>query len=795
MEDPPSTPLSSQSTESVYSIHRASTSQNFSDDETDLAVAQTPDAPQTKTVLDTSRQQGSHSDETTTSTITITTTTTGASTDSNSHQRGKKVKILPLHLPGPLPALPATAPLPDLEDFNLRREQLRNPLFVAISKVLIVYGNAWQSATDLVGYVHGTGNRSDQLGRTPKGTVQGAISTALALASALGTFEPIEKERMNATTYYRMATQVLDPASSDIESDSTMSVTSKGSSSQKASSVRRGKSREAKTPPPPSSSSQATEPPSLPIPSQQPDNLNKRRTPRSGWSSAGSMSPESSENEDDDNVQRGDHSRRKSSKRTRTRSPYEEDDSISYDFEGSPKLQAHDPDINQSSLVNLAIDPMQSEEQAQASSTVTVQESDFPDRRADFRLRMDVEPKMFAVEQQVGYTYVKQRTHERKRLPKADCEDGFAVSDLKFRGGYLGRLFCITDGHGGRACSSFVIATIPGAMQVILGKYKPTDLSLASVQDQIKTQITEAIRLMDKEYLDYKKQQYLLYKAKKIPNDPGSDGTTLSVNIFIGQWIININLGNTRSILGVREAPGQWKVDFSSEDHVPSLERLAVTIHANGGEFVTHDDTVIKFDPTLKNDKKHRQSLKGSRIRVKDAASNLYGIPYRTRSGQNASVHLGACVGDVLYKLDPARPVLSNKPDITFIDTSSIEPGFLLMASDGLWENVKKGAKVQEQNSAVCQYVVDKMERGWGFQRIVTTMSDREGETELYTDPIQEYTDITAILVGIGDVENVKVQLAVSDSEAASKSASASGLTTSLPTSPLPTDAEPTAGH
>lgn len=65
------------------------------------------------------------------------------------------------------------------------------------------------------------GNRADaSSGRTPKGTIQGAISTALALAAALRTFDPIEKQRMNSTTYYRMDARTLEPPSLDvIESD------------------------------------------------------------------------------------------------------------------------------------------------------------------------------------------------------------------------------------------------------------------------------------------------------------------------------------------------------------------------------------------------------------------------------------------------------------------------------------------------------------------------------------------------------------------------------------------------
>jgi len=78
---------------------------------------------------------------------------TNDSEASKARQRKKKAKAaaVPIHLPGPLAALPNTTTLPDLEDFNLMPEQMKNPLFVAISRILIVYGNAWQSANDLVG--------------------------------------------------------------------------------------------------------------------------------------------------------------------------------------------------------------------------------------------------------------------------------------------------------------------------------------------------------------------------------------------------------------------------------------------------------------------------------------------------------------------------------------------------------------------------------------------------------------------------------------------------------------------
>ncbi|KAG0293053.1 Protein phosphatase 1L [Linnemannia gamsii] len=504
----------------------------------------------------------------------------------------------------------------------------------------------------------------------------------------------------------------------------------------------------------------------------------KKRKPVSGWAS----DTLSSGSSDDDSMVSADtdrktdsRTRQKSTRETRKGSPSSattrlkppvKKESIPNGLKKLPKGYVYDTEINQSALMNLSVNPSQTGEFMQHLKGKNALENNFPDRRGEFGVDLTQEPSTFALEQQIGYTYPRLRNSRRERLPKADCEDGYSITDLKHNGEFLGRLFCLTDGHGGRACSSFVIATIPGAMQVILGKYRPQDLSLPNVQELVKSQITEAVRLIDKEYLDYKKQQYILYKEKKITDDPGSDGTTLIVNVFIDKWIICLNLGDSRSLLSSRDGIGRWNVEFHSEDHTPALERLALTIYANGGEFVTHDDKVIRFDPNLRNDKKHRQSLKEARIRVRDGASNEYGIPYRTQNGQAASVNLGACIGDVLYKLDPVNPVLSCKPDITFIDISNIQQGFLLMASDGLWDYVQKSHhRTQDQNLTVSQFIGDKVDRGWNHQRIVHTLSDRESSGGLYSDSIQEYDDFTAILVTFGKQQLLQQQKQYQDQE------------------------------
>ncbi|KAF9965993.1 hypothetical protein BGZ70_003606 [Mortierella alpina] len=565
---------------------------------------------------------------------------------------------------------------------------------------------------------------------------------------------------MNHSTYYRLSRNLLGSVAlesplHDSDTDATVSDAISCSARRAATNSRRTEKKirvENSKSGQMSAALHVKRKPPLSKKPEKPSRNNKRKL-YSGWSSDSLISCNSGEDEVYQSMHLEQRKRAKST-RARTRAPTRlserasKQDALPNGLKKLPKGYVYDTELNQAALMSISVNPSQTGEYMQHLKGKNAKANDdFLDRRNDFSVDLEQEPNVFAVEQQVGYTYPRLRNSGRERLPKAECEDGFAVADLQHDGAFLGRLFCITDGHGGRSCSSFVIATIPGAMQVILGKYKPADLSESWVQEVVKSQITEAVRLIDKEYLEYKKQQYLLFRDKKLPNDPGSDGTTLIVNVFIDKWIICLNLGDSRSMLGSRDASGRWNVEFHSEDHTPSLERLAQAIYANGGEFVTHDDKVIRFDPTLNNDKKHRQSLKEARIRVKDGESNKYGIPYRTKNGHCASVNLGACIGDVLYKLDPANPILTCKPDITFIDVSAIQDGFLLMATDGLWDYVKDGGRRDDPNTTVCQFVGDKIDRGWNQQRIVCTLSDREGEGTLYSDSIQEYDDFTAIIV------------------------------------------------
>ncbi|CAO3615548.1 unnamed protein product [Mucor hiemalis] len=126
-----------------------------------------------------------------------------------------------------------------------------------------------------------------------------------------------------------------------------------------------------------------------------------------------------------------------------------------------------------------------------------------------------------------------------------------------------------------------------------------------------------------------------------------NDGCTLILNIFLGEWLININVGDSRTVLISAPEPSMapptsienantlgidndYKMDvvFASQDHKPYLEHLARHILENGGEFVDSiQNRIIKVDlEKLREDgNRHakRVALKNARIRPKDYQAGL----------------------------------------------------------------------------------------------------------------------------------------------------------------------------
>ena len=198
----------------------------------------------------------------------------------------------------------------------------------------------------------------------------------------------------------------------------------------------------------------------------------------------------------------------------------------------------------------------------------------------------------FAIVQQKGYSYPRFRSHEKIKIPKVNCEDKFRVTDIVKEGDVLGRLFILADGHGGPGCSEYFVRKTPAAVEKVCIKYDVNTLGEEAVQKKLEKEIKDMIQVLDDDYLTLKRKQIA---QKSTPEEHvDNDGCTLILNLFLGEWMININVGDSRTVLISAPEPSSappssienantlgidndYKMDvvFASQDHKPYLEHLA----------------------------------------------------------------------------------------------------------------------------------------------------------------------------------------------------------------------------
>lgn len=75
--------------------------------------------------------------------------------------------------------------------------------------------------------------------------------------------------------------------------------------------------------------------------------------------------------------------------------------------------------------------------------------------------------------------------------------------------------------------------------------------------------------------------------ARGVQGRPLDDGCTLALNILVDGWLVNCNVGDSRTCLAYRPAQSfSWSTIFASEDHSLANADLAHHIVESGGEFI-----------------------------------------------------------------------------------------------------------------------------------------------------------------------------------------------------------------
>ncbi|KAI9023766.1 hypothetical protein CLU79DRAFT_827323 [Phycomyces nitens] len=412
----------------------------------------------------------------------------------------------------------------------------------------------------------------------------------------------------------------------------------------------------------------------------------------------------------------------------------------------------------------------------------------------------------FAAVQQKGYSYPRFRSHEKIKIPKIHCEDRFRVADIHDTTGQkvVGRVFILADGHGGRGCSEYFVRKTPLAIEKVCAGYDPQQLENKEVQARFEHDIKVMVESLDEDYLAIKRAQLSGKSDNCFPGKNGNlksektdnDGCTLILNVFFGDWLINVNVGDSRTILisapeptGGVDKDYLMEVVFASQDHKPYLEHLAREILENGGEFVDSvQNRVIKVELDKLREDGNRQAkriaLKNARIRPKDyqvthdqtngdtsvqgwaaqsaVRTTANNVPaWRAREDRIPSLNVARSCGDLDFKLNPKQKIISCEPDVTFIrisdgtpakpkdseDSAEIPPRtmvtstahkekrrhFLFMSTDGTFDYMYEEAP-DKQNRVIAKAIGAMVEDGEKAGRYILEQEEHnEGQTIEHT--------------------------------------------------------------
>eukprot|EP01134_Creolimax_fragrantissima_P001202 CFRG1202T1 len=203
---------------------------------------------------------------------------------------------------------------------------------------------------------------------------------------------------------------------------------------------------------------------------------------------------------------------------------------------------------------------------------------------------------------------------------------------------------------------------------------------------------------------------------------PKDDGCTLVVNIVYEGWIVNCNVGDSRSILLTRSHRDfKWSTKFSSVDQDFSNGKIVNHILDAGGEFIDDITGRVKIIRTQQN---IYHGMKGCRVKpLYRISHNNLGVP--TQRG----INLGSTMGDLLFKLHRDNPIMPSIPDVSYIKVPDVgkEKALLFMMSDGLM-NFLPGQlhKQSQQNDHIRDRIGYEYDIQLPLQSICRGLTERE---------------------------------------------------------------------
>jgi len=279
------------------------------------------------------------------------------------------------------------------------------------------------------------------------------------------------------------------------------------------------------------------------------------------------------------------------------------------------------------------------------------------------------------------------------------------------------RLFILADGHGGHKAPIYMIKEMKDRMMQLLDSQS---WDFGKQQHQFRLCVERIFQEIDQAYCDKKKNEYRYWvrNGRKQDLKPEDDGCTMVVNIIAGNWFINCNVGDSRTVLGCKqradvedtfgmdedEEPLEWMPLFASNDHSMCHVHKVWEIHQAGGQFINPNGTVrpVRVEHPDQRTKPYSE-LNGARV-FRTYSSNLetLGVSHRR------ALNLTATMGDVLFKLAPA--ILSAIPDVTFYPLDEDKEYVLVSGTDGVWDHLRLQLFQESQNELLIRHVGRLME-------------------------------------------------------------------------------------
>jgi serine/threonine protein phosphatase PrpC len=381
-----------------------------------------------------------------------------------------------------------------------------------------------------------------------------------------------------------------------------------------------------------------------------------------------------------------------------------------------------------------------SPEEDNSSSTLTEPESE-PEIR-------------WSCKQQRGFKYNEERV---KTALHDQCEDFYYPLEGFCSSNNGDKLFFLADGHAGHQAPNYFITGIKTGVLQLLNS-KKFDFSLDSHQTEIKTKITQIYLDLDQEYTILKTSEYQTWieNGSDPSTKPMDDGCTMILNIVQPNWVMNCNVGDSRTVIAKQSqySNGLHSI-FSSVDHNMTHAGKVSSIHKNGGKFLDPSGSMI-LSVKIDENKKSYYELGSSRL-FRPLSNEIRAVGCSHRR----TLNLSGTMGDLLFKIHP--PVLTSTPDISFIHLDSDYEHVMVMGSDGLWDHLDYNTH-DRQNLAIvntlsrflnldledqasnCSNLSEMDDLQTILDLCCESLVDREG-LDLFSRNLSRYDDCTVMLV------------------------------------------------